>query len=159
MSHQAGYAARTHAEEGSTLIEMLVVLAILALVAAVALPGAQTLGQGPSLRLVASDIAVRLRAARSMAIADNREVAFAFDTASRTYGVVGMGAPQALSATVDVSMTTARQYVRESTEARLIFFSDGTASGGTIRLTDRRQRIAIGVEWLTGAVHIERDAP
>jgi hypothetical protein len=74
-------------------------------------------------------------------------------------GVVGIGAPQALPATADVSMTTARQYVRESTEARLIFFSDGTASGGTIRLTDRRQRIAIGVEWLTGAVHIERDAP
>jgi general secretion pathway protein H len=135
------------------------VLAIVALVATIALPGVLTPGQGSSLTLMATDIAVRLRAARSMAIAQNREVAFAFDTGSRTYGVDGLGAPKALPATVDVSITAARQYMRDSGEARLIFFSDGTSSGGTIRLTDRRQRIAIGVEWLTGAVHIERDAP
>jgi general secretion pathway protein H len=159
MSHPAQYAARTRAEEGWSLIELLVVLAIVALVVTIALPGALTPSQGPSLRLVATDIAVRLRAARSMAVAQNREVAFALDTTARTYGVDGMDAPRALPATVDVLITTARQYVRESEAARLVFFSDGTSSGGRIRLTDRRQRIAIGVEWLTGAVHIERDAP
>jgi general secretion pathway protein H len=178
VSDQTEYVVRTHvagcrlplavrraaagaggAEDGSSLIELLVVLAILALVAAVALPGAWTPGQEPSLRLVASDIAVRLRAARSMAIAEDREVAFAFDTRTRTYGVAGMGAPRALPAAVDVSMTTARQYLRDTGDARLVFFSDGTSSGGTIRLADPHQRVAIGVEWLTGAVHIERNAP
>jgi prepilin-type N-terminal cleavage/methylation domain-containing protein len=95
------------ADEGSTLIELLVVLAILAIIATIALPGAQTPGRAPSLRLVASDIAVRLRAARSMAIAENREVAFTFDAGTRTYGVAGIGAPRALPAAVDLLLTTA----------------------------------------------------
>jgi general secretion pathway protein H len=152
-------AARTGgAEDGTSLIELLVVLAVLALVAAIALPGAPTLGRGPSLGLVTSDITAKLRAARSMAIAQNREVSFALDTDTRTYGVAGLGPPKTLPAAVDLSVTTARPHIREAKEARLVFFSDGTSSGGTIRLTYQHQLVAIGVEWLTGAVHIERGA-
>ena len=154
-----GPAGTGGAEDGTSLIEMLVVLAILALVAAMALPGAQTPGRGPPLGLVASDIAARLRAARSLAIAQNRDVSFAIDTDTRTYGVAGTGAPQTLPATVDVAVTTARTHIREPREAQLVFFSDGTSSGGTIRLANQHQSVAIGVEWLTGAVRIERGPP
>jgi general secretion pathway protein H len=94
-----------------------------------------------------------------MAIAQNRDVSFALDTDARTYGVAGTGASQTLPAAIDVSVTTARGYIRDTKEAHLVFFSDGTSSGGTIRLIDQRQSVAIGVEWLTGAVHIERGVP
>jgi general secretion pathway protein H len=94
-----------------------------------------------------------------MAIAQNRDVSFALDTNARTYGVAGTGSPQTLPAAIDVSVTTARQYIREAKEAHLVFFSDGTSSGGSIRLADQNQSVAIGVGWLTGAVHIERGAP
>src|SRR5262249_38095016 len=156
LTVRRGPAKISSPEDGTSLIELLVVLAILALVATIALPRAHMPGRGPSLRLVASDIAVKLRAARSMAIAQNRDVAFAFDTETRTYGVTGTGAPQVLPAAIDLSVTTARTQFRETKEAHLVFFSDGTSSGGTIRLTDQRQSVAIGVAWLTGAVHIER---
>jgi general secretion pathway protein H len=151
-------AASCGAERGTSLIEMLVVLAILALVAAVALPGAQMPGQGPSLRLVATDIAARLRAARNIAVNEQRDVAFAFDSETRTYGVEGLGPPRAVPVAVNVSVTTARQYVRDAGEARLVFYSDGSSSGGTIRLAAQHQRIVIGVAWLTGAVHVDREA-
>jgi general secretion pathway protein H len=144
------------AQEGALLIELLVVLAILALVSTIALPRAS---RGPSLGLVASDIAAKLRAARTMAIAQNRDVAFAVDTERRSYGVAGIGAPRTLPTATDLSVTAARPYIREAKEIQLIFFSDGTSSGGTIRLTEQHQSVAIGVEWLTGAVHIERGAP
>jgi general secretion pathway protein H len=146
------------AEDGMSLIELLVVLAVLALVAAIALPRAQTLGRGPSVGMVASDIAVKLRTARSLAIAQNRDVSFVLDTDTRTYDVAGTGAPQSLPAAVDLSVTTARSHIREIKETHLVFFSDGTSSGGTIRLTDHHQTVAVVVEWLTGAVHIERGA-
>jgi len=147
------------ANNGWSLVEVLVVLAILALVAAVALPGTPILGRRPSISLVAADMAARLRAARSMAIAQNRDVAFALDTGRRTYAVAGVGAPRAIPANIGLSVTTARTLIRESREAQLVFFSDGTSSGGTVRLSDQDQSVAIGVEWLTGAVHIERSAP
>jgi general secretion pathway protein H len=147
------------AENGWSLIEMLVVLAILALIAAVALPGTPIMGRGPSLGLVAADMAARLRAARSLAMAQDRDVVFALDTDRRTYGVAGVGASQTIPATIGLSVTTARTLIRENKEAQLVFFSDGTSSGGTVRLTDQHQSVAIGVEWLTGAVHIERGAP
>jgi general secretion pathway protein H len=153
-----GVAKTGGANDGMLLIELLVVLAILALVSTIALPRAH-IGRGPSLGLIASDIAARLRAARSMAIAQNRDVSFALDTNTRTYGVAGTGSPQTLPAAIDVSVTTGRQYIRETKEAHLVFFSDGTSSGGTIRLADQNQSVAIGVEWLTGAVHIERGTP
>jgi general secretion pathway protein H len=146
-------------ENGWSLVELLVVLAILALVAAVALPGTPMVGREPSPSLVAADMAARLRAARSMAIAQNRDVAFALDTDRRTYGVAGVGAPQTIPATIGLSVTTARTLVRENSNALLVFFRDGTSTGGTIRLADQHQAVAIGVEWLTGAVHIERGAP
>jgi general secretion pathway protein H len=146
------------ASDGTLLIEVLVVLAILALVSTIALPRAH-IGGGPSLGLIAADIAAKLRAARSMAIAQNRDVSFALDTDARTYSVAGTGSPQTLPAAIDVSVTTARSQIREAKEAHLVFFSDGTSSGGTIRLADQNQSVAIGVEWLTGAVHIERGTP
>ena len=147
------------ANNGWSLVEVLVVLAILALVAAVALPGTPILGRRPSISLVAADMAARLRAARSMAIAQNRDVSFALDTDRRIYGVVGVGAPQTIPATIGLSVTTARTLIRENSNALLVFFRDGTSTGGTIRLADQHQAVAIGVEWLTGAVHIERGAP
>ncbi len=153
-----GAAKTGGAEDGMLLIELLVVLAVLAVISTIALPRAH-IGRGPSLGLVASDIAAKLRAARSMAIAQNHDVSFALDTDARTYGVAGTGSPQTLPAAIDVSVTTARQYIREAKEAHLVFFSDGTSSGGTIRLADQNQSVAIGVEWLTGAVHIERGTP
>jgi type II secretion system protein H len=74
--------ARQHADiaapdEGTTLIEVLIVMAILALVAAVALPSVRAPDRAHSLRSIAADIAGRLRAARATALWENREVAFA----------------------------------------------------------------------------------
>ena len=149
---------RIAAENGWSLIEMLVVLAILALIAAIALPGTP-LGRGASLSVVVTDMAAKLRAARSMAIAQDRDVVFALDTDRRTYGISGVGASHSIPRTIGLSVTTARTLIRENKETQLVFFSDGTSSGGTVRLTDQHQTVAIGVEWLTGAVHIERGAP
>ncbi len=134
-------------------------MAILALIAAVALPSVRLPSRGPPLGLVAADIAAKLRAARALAIAQNREIAFAFDAQARTYAVEGTGRPEPLPPGAGLSITTARQLVRGSEEARLLFFADGTSSGGTIRLSHERRSVAITVTWLTGVVDVKWEAP
>ena len=150
---------RCGADGGASLIEVLVVMAILALIAAVALPSARLPSRGPSLGLIAADITAKLRAARATAIAQNREIAFTFDAEARTYAVEGTGPPEALQPGAGLSITTARQFVRGSEEARLVFFPDGTSSGGTIRLAHERRSVAITVAWLTGVVDVKWEAP
>jgi general secretion pathway protein H len=144
---------------GVSLIEVLVVMAILALIAAVALPSVRLPSRGPPLGLVAADIAAKLRAARALAVAQNREIAFAFDAQARTYAVEGTGRPEPLPPGAGLSITTTRQLVRSSEEARLLFFGDGTSSGGTIRLSHERRSVAITVTWLTGVVDVKWEAP
>lgn len=134
-------------------------MAILAVVAAVAMPSVRLPTRGPPLGLIAADIAAKLRAARTLAIAQNRQIAFVFDAQARTYVVDGTGRPEPLPPGAGLSITTARQLVRGSEEARLVFFADGTSSGGIIRLSHEQRTIGITVAWLTGVVDVRWEAP
>ena len=149
----------TAADDGTSLVEVLVVMAILALVAAVALPSMRGPDRTHSLRSVASDITARLRAARATALFENRDVAFTFDAETRTYLVEGTGSPQQLPPATDLSLTTAREFVRDAQEARLLFFADGTCSGGSIKLSHAQQSVTISIAWLTSAIEISWGAP
>ena len=153
------YPVITATDEGTTLIEVLIVMAILALVAAVALPSVRLPDRAHSLRTIAADIAGRLRAARATAVAENREVAFAFDTETRAYAIEGAGPPQPLPPAVDLSITTAREFVRDAKDVKIVFFADGTSSGGAIKLTEAQQAVTITIAWLTAAVEISWSSP
>jgi general secretion pathway protein H len=158
-SKARGHVAIAGDDEGTTLIEVLVVLAILALVAAVALPSLRLPDRSHSLRSIAADMAGRLRAARVTAISENREVAFAFDAETRAYAVEGTPAPQPLPATIEISITTAREFVRDAQGVKVLFFADGTSSGGAIKLTEARQSVTITIAWLTAAIEISWGSP
>jgi len=158
-SQARGAAGIAGNDEGSTLIEVLVVMSILALVVAVALPSLRVPDRAHSLRSIAADIAGRLRAARATALSDNREVAFAFDAETRAYAVEGTGAPRPLPATVAISITTAREFVRDAQDVKVLFFADGTSSGGAIKLTEERQSVTITIAWLTAAIEISWGSP
>jgi general secretion pathway protein H len=158
-SKARGGAAIAGSDEGTTLIEVLVVMSILALIAAVALPSLRLPDRAHSLRSIAADIAGRLRAARATALSENREVAFAFDAETRAYAAEGTGAPQPLPATIEISITTAREFVRDAQDIKVLFFADGTSSGGAIKLTEARQSVTITIAWLTGAIEISWGSP
>ena len=120
---------------GFTLIEMLVVLALIALVAALALP---RLGSPTSLTSHE-----QLRSALA-ALADARSAAL---TSGRTQAVE----PAALG-------TKARYAADIGSSARIIFYPDGSSSGGTLTLGPGRSIILSLADGRAELGHDDRNA-
>lgn len=141
-------------EAGFTLLEMLVALVILAAVAALALPAAKNTRSGLELRAAALDLAGTFRTSRAEAIKSNTQRAVTLDAGSRRYfSDVGSGS-RAIPASLGIGF---EMPVAEKTLAnggRVRFLADGSATGGTVILKDRRRSAVITVEPLTGATRI-----
>ena len=82
-------------EEGKSLIEIAIVVMIMAVVSAIALPSVATSIRAYRLRSAADHLAERMTAVRALAMTKNRTVKFAFNNVSGRYGFDfdGDGAP------------------------------------------------------------------
>jgi len=147
------------ADGGVTLIELLVVMAILALGAMLALPAFRNAGGSEGLRPTVGKIAAELKLARSSAILHQRPVAFVLDAKSRSYRVPDFGAPVRLPASIGVVLAPDRNPGRIGGGDRLVFFPDGSSSGGQVLISQQGATLTLDVAWLTGAVTLQGSAP
>jgi general secretion pathway protein H len=135
---------------GFTLIELLVALAVLAL--ALGLAGSYMRAPtSTQLGFTASDIAGALRLARAKAVAHNRPVAVAFDLASSRWRN-GDGEWQRLPGGIGAALLAGRS--AGASGNNIVFYPDGSSSGGRITLAQRDRQLAVGVDWLSGRVSI-----
>jgi general secretion pathway protein H len=138
---------------GFTLIEVIVTLAILgfalALVVGYKLPWSSRLG----LESTAAELASGLRLARSEAIVSNRSVAFDLDLAGHRYRV-GAGAERPLPANLSIELLTIAGEQAAPGTGDIRFHPDGSSTGGRIALAVGQQRMAVGVDWLTGRISV-----
>jgi general secretion pathway protein H len=148
------------AEPGFTLIELVVVLAIVALVLALAMP---QLGRRPGrLELVSSahEVAASLRLTRSRAIAENQPRSFVADTRSAAFGPAGQGSLRALPRGIGLLLYTTEDQAVADSIGTIRFFPDGSSTGGGIALVQGELKYQVLVDWLTGGVSInEYPAP
>ncbi|MGH7029820.1 MAG: GspH/FimT family pseudopilin [Stellaceae bacterium] len=148
-----GERLHSQASAGFSLIELLVVLAVmgfaLVLIAGYKAPWSRTLG----LEGTAAELASGLRLARSQAIADNRPVALALDLADHRYRV-GAAPPRPLPARLAIGLLTVNGEKLGASTGDIRFNPDGSSTGGRITLADGTQRVAVGVDWLTGRVTV-----
>lgn len=141
-------------DDGYTLLEMLMVCAILALAAAAAAGLSRPKSDGTRVEAVARELAARMRFARSSAIARNQDVRFVFDLARKEYGIEGE-TPAKFPANLQIFLEIAGNE-RQSPEAGAIrFLPGGEATGGTIALRIGQFRSAVAVDWLTGAALVQ----
>jgi len=136
--------ARPH-EAGFTLVELLAVLAILGLAFAIVTPSVtRALGaSGP--QAVADDLAVALREARSTSLLSATSVRFTLDAAARRWQAGGRDGrwPDGVAVVLEPS---------PQGDDAIVFYPDGSASGGRLVVGSGPARRLVHVDWLTGRV-------
>ncbi len=139
---------------GFTLIEIMVVMAILALMLVLISPTFSTALPGVSLKAAARTLAGSLRHARSRAIALNQEVVLAIDVESRRYAIVGGRTSGKLPGEGEIRLFTAQSELIDATSGTIRFFPDGGSTGGGVTFIDGERRYRVLVDWLTGQTSI-----
>ena len=140
-----------------TLFELLVVLVLVALIAAVSAPLLiKGLGRAES-KGAAQDVAAALRRARSEAVVRNSDVVLTVDVNERSFRI-DLAAADALPAKLEVELYAAQTEQISADVGGIRFFPDGSSTGGEIVLADGRSKIHVQVEWLTGRVSVIDEA-
>lgn len=132
-------------------MELLLVLAVLCLVIAIALPNLPQRSEAVVLRAAAESIANALRGARGLAIHRNAPTLFTLDVDARRWAVEE-GESGTLSRDITLSLVTGRRHLQSSAVGSIQFFPDGSASGGQVLLRGKGQELTVTVDWLTGEV-------
>ena len=139
---------------GVSLLELLVVLAIMALIAGLVLP---TFGSGAStseLRSSARQLAAGLRAARSEAVSQRRETFLVLDLEGRRFKVDHNPREYALPPRIGIKLFTAQHDIIDEKTGSIRFFPDGGSNGGRITVASGERKFDVDVDWLTGRVAI-----
>ncbi|WP_036269252.1 GspH/FimT family protein [Methylocaldum szegediense] len=152
-----GGSAGTRRQDGFTLLEMLLALAVAAALTAIAVPNLTPLLNRAQLTAAARDIASGLRYARGQALAGAREAIFELDVNRKAYRVSGRQKPFSLPDGVRLSLYTAEQEAGEDGIGSIRFFPDGSSTGGRVTLEAAGKKRLVDVNWLTGEVVIRED--
>ena len=145
---------RAGRQAGLTLLELLVVLSIMAIVAAVAGPYIAGGVSGSELKGAARQLAAGLRLARSEALSTRREARLVVDLERHTFQVDGDAREHALPKDAGLKLFTAQNDLVSDRVGAIRFYPDGGSNGGRITIAAGERKYEVDVDWLTGRVAI-----
>ncbi len=141
-------------ERGFTLLEMVCVLAIIALLAGVLLPFIPRETSRSRLEAYALQAATLLKQDRNAAIRRNTSVATLVDPGARAIRSGVSTASLRIPDDVHFEALLPQTCQRQAALSTIRFFANGTSCGGTIALTRFNAGYEIRVNWLTGRIEI-----
>src|ERR1700722_14328779 len=130
-------------QAGFTLIEMIVVIAIMGLTLALIGLKLQPVSPATHARAAAQEISGALRAARSQALMSNRSVDFTLDLSPPSYRLSGQVA-KPLPGDINLGLFAGRNLVNSLNQGSIRFDPDGGSSGGRVSINGG------GQIWLVG---------
>ena len=147
---------KAHAGEGGfTLIEVVCVLAIIALVAAILLPEIPRGTSRSRMEAYALEIATVLKTDRNAAIRRHATVATEIDAIGRSVQSGRLRrAPSGCRPTCNSTPRLASRCNQREAGSTIVFFASGMSCGGVIALTRLGAGYQIRVNWFTGGVEI-----
>ena len=149
-----GFDAPVFGAEGFALIEILCVLAIIGLLAAIILPAVPRSTTRAKLESYAVETAALLKADRNAALRRQIWVATQVDAEARAIRSGVTGQTIRLPRDVVVQATLASRCAERAVGRSIDFFPSGMSCGGTIALLRPGMGYEVRVNWLTGGVEI-----
>ncbi len=141
-------------EKGYSLIELLVVLAILVLVIAIIPLKIPSVIASVNVKTATRELASSLKQAQSLAINKNAEASLSLNVEQHNYVLDNKKVQLKLPDAASLSLITARSEQLSDVEGKIRFFPDGSSTGGQIKLSHINQEYVVDVHWLTGKVRI-----
>lgn len=129
-------------DAGATLLELLVVMGLMVLLATIVFPALDRALDLFQMRQAAGVLESNLRIVRSDAVRSGEEITFTVSPDGRSYGW----------SEGEVRRVPDGISVRSSNGQPIVFYGDGTTSGGEIAAATHDRRIAIDINAATGAV-------
>ncbi len=145
---------RGRGEAGFALIEILCVLAIIGLLAAIVLPSIPRATTRARLESHAGEAAALLKADRSTALRRQVQVTTLVDAEARAIRSGATGRIVRLPPDVTVDATLASRCANRLAGRSIDFFPSGMSCGGSIALARPGMGYEVRVNWLTGGVDI-----
>ena len=155
---------RSLAPQGFTLLELLVVLAIGAVMVALVPPAFDRLREISQYRDTVRAVVVDLRQARHLAQSYAQTVVFTINLTDRQFGIVGRPF-KPIPPSLEIRTTVGAQVVDAPPAAvadhpTIVFTPEGGSSGGTVELVRRSgEGLRIKVDWLFGQITQEPRSP
>ena len=141
-------------EAGFALIEILCVLAIIGLLAAIILPSVPRATTRAKLESYAVETAAMLKGDRNAALRRQVQIVTLVDAPSRSIRSGSTGRIIRLPDDVQVEAILASRCADRSAGRSIDFFPSGMSCGGTIALARPGMGYQVRVNWLTGGVDI-----
>lgn len=140
---------------GFSLLEVLLVVGLIAVTGVLAAAAMSGGFDRIALQSTSKTIAAQLRYTRAQAISTGEPQRFVIDPQARTWQAPN-GRHGTIPEPLEVEFTGARELQSSDSEGAILFFADGAATGGRIRVLLRSAAWQIDVAWLTGEVRLAR---
>lgn len=148
-----------HAEAGFTLLEVLGVIAIVAILATIAVSYLPRGTSRSQLESYAVAMAALLKADRNAALRRRTEIATEINAAARVIRSGATGRVVRVPRDVAVDALLVAQCNQHRAGSSISFLSSGMSCGGVIALSRSGVGYQVRVNWLTGGVEIVRFSP
>lgn len=144
--------SRPETTAGFTVLELLAVLGILALMAALVVPMMRRPSPAQDVAGAAVELAAGLKVARAAARSRNVEQAVVLNVERRQFWSEGILPPRTFAPALSLVLDVPDSERPDPSTARVRFFPDGSATPARFTLRAGRFEKTLAVEWLTGEI-------